>query len=291
MRSVCHADNSSDAPFCPNSSQQPVDLCRLQPHVHLDRRMARNRRRNPRPPQFLVLHLRRLLRHPKHLFQHPLQLLPLQPHRRRLHRQRPRPKRLRLKPVPLQLLRNRANVTICSGSSSTSTGINSRCRCTASTLRSRRIFSNSTRSCATCWSTIHNPSSFVAKINESRNCPSGFNEANSFSVRSGPPSWVPHVSLHGTWVHLRAAQRGRRCSSYPTAIPAPSNPSRPADGGTIRSRSSNAATSPAQSPLHSAPPSHSRAAHNTASSTPGSGLTSTINDSRSPVAKGPPCSA
>ncbi len=71
-----------------------------------------------------------------------------------------------------------ANTAIWLGVSSTSSGISICWRSGELAMRCRRIFSKSTRSCATCWSMIHRPCGLTARMNDSRICPSGFSVAS-----------------------------------------------------------------------------------------------------------------
>ncbi len=115
------------------------------------------------------------------LVQHPLKLRAFETDRRGLHGERLRAKGLGLEAVALQLVgQSPQKQSFCAGFSSTSRGISSLWRWIFSTALSRKIFSNKTRSWATCWSMIQRPSGPVARINDSRNWPRGFKPASWF---------------------------------------------------------------------------------------------------------------
>jgi hypothetical protein len=98
---------------------------------------------------------------------------PSRPTGRSLYRKCLWAKGFHLKAVALQLLGDAREIPPSARLQFHQQGISNLWRCTFSTCRSRKIFSKSTRSCATCWSMIHNPSSPEARMNDSRNCPGG----------------------------------------------------------------------------------------------------------------------
>ncbi len=247
--------SSSDAPFSPVPAATSQIFCCSSGISPCWCRMAGNRRRNPRSPKILVLHLRRLSPSPRApLSSIRSSSLPSSPAGAALIASVLNPIKLRPQircappnSSPISRKRHhllRQQIHPC-------TGINSRCRCTTLHLAPLAESSRTARAHAPhAGRYIHaSPPSFTARSNESRNCPSGRNrrQRNSASPRPSPSLWVPQFtpSRAGAPTRARSVLVGvagrddwvRRISSYPTAIPATSNPSLLADGATIPSLS------------------------------------------------------
>jgi hypothetical protein len=85
-------------------AQQPIDFFRLQPHIDLDRRAARDRRRH-RPPQFVQRRFTQFaLRNFQNLKEHTFDVRRADSRRRRFYSDRAIAKRLRLEPERVQFL-------------------------------------------------------------------------------------------------------------------------------------------------------------------------------------------
>src|SRR5882724_4546717 len=118
--------------------QQPLHLVLFQRHVDLDGRVARDARCNLSPDLVEIQDLLFLLELVQQFHQHLLDIRG--------------PNNSTSNPLRRSSSEISANTACCPGVSSTSSGISKRWpSCPASfCARSRRIFSNSTRSCATC---------------------------------------------------------------------------------------------------------------------------------------------
>ena len=93
--------------------------------------------------------------------------------------------------------------------SSTIIGTSSRCPPSCPSRRARKCCSNSTRSCATCWSMIQSPSLFTATMKLLFTCPSGFSSAISPGSRQRSRRDAGSASLE---MPRRALRQNSSCS-------------------------------------------------------------------------------
>ena len=129
------------------------------------------------------------------------------------------------------------NTACCAGESSSTIGISKRWLSTFCAPRCLRTRSNNTRSWATCWSTIHRPSSFTARMNEFRIWPTGLSVTSE--ARVGSRSVTSMAGAHPL-SGIASGPRATGMAAFASTAMPPSNCSRAEPGGMVGGCSVNA---------------------------------------------------